>query len=826
MANHRNKKGGSSSQARQPLTNPLEPSKMSEAEIRQELGTALAAGDDLRALEVLDAAPRWMKRQQEFMLIRATVLLSLGDDQQALQLLLEIERKNPRFTALYLPLAMLYMEREWTAHALQAAKRAQSDRDLNDESRESLAQIVEEATTLIQYFATKLDLPFETMRRACILDEKGRMAMDEKRLSEADYFFREAIKIVPNWNPPHNNRAQALYFSGKGEEAISISEAVLAREAENTFALSSLVTYYLGLDRPEQAREYASRLGRLFKKIPADGTEIEHVISALALVEDTPTLWAIAKSYLDAPSESLFDRSWLCLAVAAIRSGKWTDALELIRKMDWEELSPAEKALFDELKTGAAQRHPRLAWMPPAYPGVDLFLHPKVMAEWESLVKKFSDSISPSQKRKLDGFFQKYPFMVTAMKRLLWDETSHQLALEVLTEMDREDADNEILRFALSQTGSWEMRLQAMMNLARNGRYTGSKIIQLWDEDLEEWRDMEVNTQRIGEIEPNARPETMALIEKAHKTKDPDEAISLLRKAVEKEPGSPIAVFNLGVVLVQNGRVEEGQVLLHHSVEVDPDYTYGHASIALSEANKGHEKEALDHLEIVTRADVIAPDTAVIANMAWFLLAIQKDDLKTARQRFEMAAQINPEHRLLEHYETVLKEAEDFAERFGFLLKYQRRSIQRAHQKLLKTPLSGDLALRKCLETNTKEMLVGCAQFLRISSSGKKGELASSLAEFLLDPKNLQQVLEENLMETEREALRWILEADGVHPWKEFVQKYGDDMDESVHWRYHEPESVPGRLRMSGLLYSGQLDGRSVAFIPEDVRPLLRELLK
>lgn len=600
---------------------------------------------------------------------------------------------------------------------------------------------------------------------------------------------------------------------------------MLAREAENIFTLSSLVTYYFGVNQPEQARNYASRLGKLVDKFPKDGREIENTITAFALVEDTPALWKIAKSYLDAPSDSLFGRSWFCLAVAAIRSGKWKDALKLLRKVDVEEQPPAGKVLLEELETPVAKRHPRLAWMPPAYPGVDLFLRPNVIAEWESLLQKFSGPLSPSLKRKFDGFFQKYPFMVTAMKRLLLDEASNQMALEILSKMNRPDIDAEILGFAFSQTGTREARMRALMSLMGNGRYTGPKTVKLWDEEAEEWRDIELDTQRIDDIDPNARPDTMLLIERAQKAKDPEEAISLLRKAVEKEPTSPIAVFNLGVMLIQNGRVEEGERLLYHSVEVDTNYTYGHASIALSEANKGNEQKALDHLGIVTRADVIAPDTAVIYNLAWCLLALDKRDLKTARQHLEMAAQINPDHRLVERYEKVLKEAEDLENTFGFIIEYQRKSAQRAHQKMLKTPLTEDMNLRACLETHTKDMLVGTARFLQTSSSGKKGELASWLAEMLLEPEFLQQTLEADLGEKEREALQWMLEANGVRPWEEFVRIYGDNAGESTAWHYHQPDSIPGRLRVSGLLYSGILEGQTVAFIPADVRPLLRKLL-
>jgi tetratricopeptide (TPR) repeat protein len=823
----RKKSIGSSFPISQPSNLRIEPAKIPAEDIDQTLEDALESEDYDGALEALDAAPRWMQKKPEFMLIRATVLMSLGEDQEAFQLLRELERKNPRLTALYLPLSMFYMDREWPAHALQAAKRALSDRDLTEEARASLDELIVEATAMLQFIVKELGLPFETVQRACTFHEQAQIAMDENKFSEVEHFSKEAIKIAPNWNSPHNNRARALYFSGKTADAIAISEAVLARDAVNTYALQSLAIYHFGLNQLEKAREYATRLEELFKKFPKDGLEIEQLITVLALVEDTPALWKIAKRYLDAPSESLFGRSWQCLAVAAVRSGKWKEALSLLEKANEEELLPTGQSLLDELSEIANQRQPRLAWMPPAYPGADILFHPKVLAEWESLLRNVKeDTLSPSQKRKFDALFQKYPFMVAAMKCLLWDEKSCEMAAEVLGMMESPDADAEILRFALSDTGDREARLNAIMTLIQSGRYTGPKIVNIWFEDLEEWREIELNTQRIGDIEANVQPKTLALIEKARKTKNPQEEIALLRKAVEMEPTSPIAVFNLGVRLTQSGKVDEGRTLIQRSVEVDPNYTYGHASIALTLTNEGREREALDHLDVVTHAEIITPETAVVANLAWANLFIQKHELESARQRFDMATQIDPEHHLLERYEKMLTEAEELDDKFGFLFEYQRKSAQRAHQKLLKNPLAAEMGLRACLGTYTKDMLVGAAHFLRTTSSGKKGELADWLAESLLDEEFLQETLDEDLEEKEREALRWLLETDGVRLWKEFVHKYGDDMDESTYWNYNEPESIPGRLKISGLLYTGMLDGQQVAFLPADVRPLLRTILK
>jgi tetratricopeptide (TPR) repeat protein len=818
---------GSSFPISQPSNLRVEPSKIPPEEIPQILEEAFDSGDFARALEAMDAAPRRLQKEPEFMLMRATVLMSLGEDQEAFQILRELERKNPRLTALYLPLAMYYMDQEWPAHALQAGKRALADRDLTEESRASLDELIQEATTMIQFVEKELGLPFETVQRACNFHEQAQMAMDENKFSEVEHFSKEAIKIAPNWNPPHNNRARALYFSGRTADAIAVSEAVLARDAKNTYALQSLAIYHFGLSQPEKAREYANRLEKLSKKFHEDGLEIEQLITVLSLVEDTPALWKIAKHYLDVPSEDLFGRSWYCLAVAAVRSGKWKDALALIEKANEEELPPTGKNLLEELSEVADQRQPRLAWMPPAYPGADILFHPKVLAEWEFLLHSAKgDMLSPSQKRKYDVFFQKYPFMVAAMKCLLWGKESSEMALEMLGMMDEPEADTEILRFALSDAGNREARLNAIMLLIQAGRYTGPKIVKIWDDDIEEWSEIELNTQRIGDIKANIQPKTLILVEKARKTKNQQEAIALLRKAIEMEPTSPIAVFNLGVMLTQSGKTEEGSALIQRSVEVDPNYTYGHASIALVEAGKGHEQEALDHLDVVTHAEVIAPDTAVVANLAWADLAIQKRDLEAARQCLDIVAEIDPEHRLLEKYEKMLEEAEELDEKFGFLFEYQRKSAERAHQKLLKTPLTAEMSLRACLDGYTKDMLVGSAHFLRTTSSGKKGELTDRLAESLLDEEFLQETLGEDLEEKEREALKWLLETDGVHSWKEFVRKYGDDLEESPYWNYNEPESIPGRLKVSGLLFTGMLDSQQVAFIPADMRPLLRKLLK
>ena len=49
----------------------------------------------------------------------------------------------------------------------------------------------------------------------------------------------------------------------------------------------------------------------------------------------------------------------------------------------------------------------------------------------------------------------------------------------------------------------------------------------------------------------------------------------------------------------------------------------------------------------------------------------------------------------------------------------------------------------------------------------------------------------------------------------EFIENFGDDMDESPYWQYHDPESVPGRLKQAGLLFAGKLDEQEGAGAPK-----------
>jgi tetratricopeptide (TPR) repeat protein len=807
------------------LSKPFSSTSTADKQIVEDILQAIDSGNIQAGLDLIDSAPAWIQKKPEFMMMRAAFLAEMDETLEALWIFREVTQKYPHIHAAKLELVNCYVDQEWNAHALDVIEQLKNTYKYNEEGLESIKEVETIIRNIIQTEADKHQLPLDKFRKACYQNEEALMAMNRKNLSGVDHFAREAIKLAPTWCPPYTNHAEALFYTGKISEAISTLEKALVLDPDNVVALSSIITYHVGINQVEQAQQYAQQLANLLPTYSMNGNEIDFIITAFALLEDTARLSSLAEKYTKQPAEDLLNRSWICLAVAAVRSENWKAARLIHKKIYADGLAEGAKLLYSHIQELLIDPSDPNVWRPLSYPGTDLFFYPTIMSEWYSLDEKIPELSLEKARRKLDDFFLQYPFMHTALRKLLWDQEGHVLAIQNLLLTARPDAVDDILRFGLSQTGDQKTRMVALIKLAQKGLYSGPKTVKVWDEKRLKWRDVEVVTQCIGEVVVNARPDTMNLIRQSQATQNQQEALNLLQKAVDGEPTSPMAAFNLGVILSESGEVEEGEALMRRSIEIDPDYHYGHASMALSAATHKDELTANEHLQIVKDADVISPETAAIYNLAMLVLALNKYDFDTAFSYLQIATELNPNHKLLPHFRELIAQSESMVGAMKSLLKYQEKSLQRAQKKMLGHPLSAEMGLRACLNLNTKDMLVGIARFLRTTSSGKKDELADWLADSLLDPEFMQETLDDDLSTHDREALGWLLATDETVTWQELVTKFGSDENESVYWSRHQPESVPGRLRAAGLLYSGVMDGQVVAFIPVDVRLLLKECL-
>lgn len=81
------------------------------------------------------------------------------------------------------------------------------------------------------------------------------------------------------------------------------------------------------------------------------------------------------------------------------------------------------------------------------------------------------------------------------------------------------------------------------------------------------------------------------------------DAETCFRAVIAKNPNSATARSNLGSALLNKGSVDEAIAQLKRSVEIDPDYQFGHYNLAAALVQKGEPDEAIPHLWTVLKAN-------------------------------------------------------------------------------------------------------------------------------------------------------------------------------------------------------------------------------
>ena len=151
--------------------------------------------------------------------------------------------------------------------------------------------------------------------------------------------------------------------------------------------------------------------------------------------------------------------------------------------------------------------------------------------------------------------------------------------------------------------------------------------------------------------------------------------------------------------------------------------------------------------------------------------------------------------------------------------------VHRYRNRQLGKAIAAGEPLAACLDRVSREALIGALRFWSLPTAGRKAQVIASLVERMQTPEVLREAIELDLSAEERDALAWVSAEGGIRSWNDFIVRFEDDFDESPYWQYHEPETIPGRLRMTGLLAVGTLDGEQVALIPRELRAPLAEVL-
>ncbi|MEA2008954.1 MAG: tetratricopeptide repeat protein [Chloroflexota bacterium] len=779
------------------------------------------------ALNALENAPRNFRFRPDFLYLQGTVNAMLGNMLASIKNLEEAVRRDRNYEPAYANLATAYMHMGFMGHAWRSAENyLRRDPDDEYDAREQTEEIAAIAEAEIVTAANIYGVSPTKMRQAAMPHERAQICLQNEDLRGVLKESKTAIRLLPQWTSPRNNRALALFMHGRIQEAISELEVVVKDvEPENVFALSSLVIYNVNIWEKEKAESYAAKLRSLILNRSSIDGHTNKVIEAFGWLEDDETLGRMA-SNLEIEN-ILDDVSLYILGAGAANMGQFNIAKKILKKTSDEETryTPIIKNGLAIIKKAHRTKQPLTDRLPTIQ-----FMH-----YWgNKIYDAFNKAVNQETFTGLQEVVDKYPHIGYSFKLMLWqdkdDEVSVEAALSSLADLDLLQAYAEIERFATSKHSTPRLRSKALQILSEAGIIDSETPLRTWQDEKEEWA--EVNFRQI-EIVPylelTCSLESQELMQKGTELSHSDEkddlekALGYYEQILELDPDYPVALHNKGMVLAKLERHEEARSLFFKAVEIDPDYLFGHLTLARLAFFEDDDAELCkDHITKILKAKQVVIDVYEGAMELQVHLAVKEREYEAAKTTIDMLLKLNPDSEDL--YTDWLERIQTLES----LSKVSDRFTERAnnyHDLQFRKSITADESLESCIDRVSKDRLKATLESWGLIKKGRKAEVVTRIVEALTNPEQLRNMIENELSPEEREALIWVLEENGLRSWDSFTERFGDIYDESPHWEYRTPETIPGRLQMLGFLSIGTLDDQRVTLIPSELRPLLDNIL-
>ena len=724
------------------------------------------------------------------------------------------------------PLGSLYLEVGLQVHALHAFRQAirhQDDFPLVGDVPGLVATLEEDLAKL----ARSLNLPPERAEKGLYQMERGRRALAENDFPASIAASRQAIRLLGNWPPPHNNLSLALFWSGQPEEAIATARRVLRHDPDNYHALGNAIRYLAWTGREDEARELWARL----KAIPiSDGDTRHKIVEAAAVLDEDEFVYEAlrppAGTGLGAAqtrrASELTAQEQFFLAAAEANTGRRGDAQRRLRTLqrDW----PWAGNLLQALKAG--QPGPERAERFPYFHSVDLLPRSEI-EKLVALGQRRDDLPARRFKSEIKRFVSRFPQVLRMAEKLLIEEGLPEAGMDILMAVGTPEAYRVLRRFGQSQLGDDDTRLQALTRLLEVGEISEGETLRVWLDG--EWREVQLRAYEVREEDEEYSPEVADLVNQSIDVQnkgDYDLAERLLQEALELDPGVKQAYNNLGAIHAQRGEHGRAKEMFQKALELDPLYPIPRCNLAAYLLEDGDVEGAEAMLEPLAEAPPHHAQDIASYSYTRARVLFRKKEYDATRRALRAALKASPDYQpakdLLEHLDRVVPLLKGF-DRF-IQQQQERNQARRARlQAKLTTP---EPTLSEALSIYTKDALTGMARAV-LPHGGwttlRKAELLQEIVQALRDPDTLKLVVGQ-LSDDERAALRQVLEGGGTMAWEDFA-RYGNDLEESPYWNWHVPETTMGRLRLRGLLAEATVNGKRLVAVPSELRPLLEKVL-
>ena len=425
--------------------------------------------------------------------------------------------------------------------------------------------------------------------------------------------LREVVRLTtkhladfPSDTRAMNNQAEALYQSGRWEQALKSLDRSIACDNDNYYAHANRCRIQFLRGRVELSDRDAELLEQLQPRQASDLTKSAEAFAFRG--EDNRVLAAFEQLHAegwqdDSPKDSAL--LYHFAAVAHCRRGDNRQAKKLwnqsIRHSD--SISFAENNLKD-LRNPVGERSGSF------YFSLEYWVSADVFEDLAELGEVFANDDSGGSGEKVDRAFKqvmdRHPHLQGLVPALLdrGDRLSQMTAMELVARVPTPDTTDALISFIQSSRGSDSIRYQTALTLKQRGHlpdaelemYVGGKVSRV------ALLDYKITDQ--PHVPPSRNPEVEGLAESAYEALlrgNGRAAEKQLRRAVELDCDAPDLWNNLAMSLLVQDRNKEANDILVSVSNRWPDYFFGKLALANQLIVSQKLDEALEVLDRLQR---------------------------------------------------------------------------------------------------------------------------------------------------------------------------------------------------------------------------------
>ncbi len=618
--------------------------------------------------------------------------------------------------------------------------------------------------------------------RALELNWEGQDLLGAGKIKAAERKFREATQICECAIPALNNLALCAQLRGDTKRAIRAAHRTLEFHPTDVFAHCTLAECYEELARTKKARSHIERALTFLEDPDVPLDKLPKVIEALAKLGWDEKIEQVYRSYSEGIGiEDVLDgMSWFYLGVAAANLGRVDEAIS-----DWQR---------------ARREDPEMA-IAELYAAVILLIQDGKVPPFRFSYRLDRGETPLDPKHPPEGL---KPVVANGLWNKEEDDEYHYHVVELLGMWEDAWAEEFLQLILIQPELPDDLKVHAATALVDRGAIGEDEEIEMFIKGKR--RKVLVNRKEVPSSPPAAVKEFESGVA-LRGAGDIAAAEEAYREALRIDPDFAEAMVNLANICRSTDRLEEAEHLLEKAIALtgSPTAILNLAALYLLEQERVEEGREL--ISSVSVEDVDA-DMLPMYYRTLGQLHIFDGDFPAARAAFKKLIALQPDNTMAKRLLDLITGAEAFRND-SIVLRERRRA------RYLRQPVDPEMPLVMALHTLTKDNLIGIAHWYDLSyGAQRKAGIAQMIADYLQDE---EVDIWAEIPTDAYDVLKFLRSVGGSAPLAQLEEKFGSTEDDSIDWRYDSPHSAIGELQVRGIVFVGQSNKETIAFIPKEL---------